>query len=268
MERPTTGKRRMRSGSVHVTELIGRERAVHRLLPPEPGAAEAGPAPSAPPGRLAQAAKLAGLGLAVATLCGAVVAASMVADDRGAVVAAPATLSDSQQITGARALLPDELNRAAAEAGAVVPPAPRTTHTTAPSTTASTSSRVPTVAVGSFSAAPTPATTTQDAPRLPGEMSDRELVLEYYRLIESNPSRAFALLSESFDTSLTEFLRSWTSVAAIEVMDVTKRADGVLAAVRMRLVGGTTLRVEQLFQVTETTPRRIVDAKLLSAQLT
>jgi hypothetical protein len=46
---------------------------------------------------------------------------------------------------------------------------------------------------------------------------------------------------------------------------VTQRADGVLAIVQMRLLGGDRLRIQQLLTVAES-PRRIVGVQLLSAQ--
>ncbi|WP_147459897.1 hypothetical protein [Actinokineospora cianjurensis] len=96
MDRPTTGKRRVRSGSVRVADLIRRQ--------PEPGpdpvdapeaftptvdtqsvrlvpGHEVGE-PGHPASRTARLAKLTGLGVAVVTLCGAVAAATVVARDR------------------------------------------------------------------------------------------------------------------------------------------------------------------------------------------
>ncbi len=67
------------------------------------------------------------------------------------------------------------------------------------------------------------------------------------------------------DTCLGEFLESWTTVSAIEDLQVTERADGVLAVVGMRLADGSGLRIQQLMTVADS-PRRIVGVQLLSAQ--
>ncbi|SDD97853.1 hypothetical protein [Actinokineospora iranica] len=301
MDRPTTGKRRVRSGSVHVTELIRKQPPpltlpadlpsglsaglVDEVAAPRTRAAEpADDAPVAhrrPPSRGAQLAKVTGLGLAVITLCGAVATATMIARDRGAARAA-AEQRPKVQITGERALLPDELNRAVVEssqgrpdtraaqrngtaAGEVsaVPPAqpssPDQTAATGQSTTGQSTSAAHTGA-GDTS----PARTGQSQRPV---SSSRELVLEYYRLIKVNPSGAFDLLAgDLLGTTLSEFIGSWTAVADIEVLDVQERSDGVLAVIRLRLLDGTHLRIQQLLTVTNTTPQKIIAAELVSAQ--
>ncbi|MGH3861407.1 hypothetical protein, partial [Actinokineospora sp.] len=211
-----------------------------------------------------------------ATLCGAVAAATVITRDREA---ADASSRPSNQITGERALLPDELNRAVAgarlpdpktgsasatlnkgqEAGPAVPPA-RTggsqsgTHGGAQG-------------VGRADSGDTP----QRAPipeQVRPKTSNRELVIEYYRLIESDPRRAYALLSgDVFDTTLGQFLGSWSRVSKVEVLEVVEQADGVVAVVRMHLLGGSQLRIRQLLTVADTVPQRIIGAELLSAQL-
>ncbi|MGQ0837596.1 hypothetical protein [Actinokineospora sp.] len=275
MDRPTAGRRRMRSGSVHVTELIGRQAPVFDL-PPEADAeptetfamvdiepAEHG-AHRRPLSRRAQVAKIVGLGVATITLCGAVAAATMISRDRAAVATDPST-RPSLQITGQRALLPHELNPTADDAGPAVP-APRTGAASA--TVRMTPARTATTP------APAPGTDATTRPArgvdtvVRPTTSSRDLVLEYYRLIESNPGGAFGLLSgETLGVSLVEFLGAWTSVVGVDVLEVVEQPDGVLAVVRMQLVGGTELRIRQLLKVAGTTHRQIVGAELLSAQL-
>ncbi|WP_436492309.1 hypothetical protein [Actinokineospora sp. HUAS TT18] len=220
-------------------------------------------------------AKIAVLGVATVTLCGAVAAASLISRERESGTNDPAV----RPITGERALLPDELNRAVIES--------------------STSGRIPDQSTGTASASvrgenaaptlprqrqsgaasggrvdtPGPTMATDSTPQTkattdvaPAKASHRDLVLEYYRLIESDPSRAFGLLA-GFDTTLGQFLGSWSSVRKVDVLDVVERPDGVVAVVRMHLLGGAQLRIKQLLVVADSVPQRIVDAVLLSAQI-
>ncbi len=323
MDRLTTGRRRVRSGSVHVTELIRKQpgefddgaatdataptgaenadaadpaettevietvgvvraagvgRAIettaplaHRGASRAPARSEQAGFPAAPPvapaapSRGAQLAKLAGLGLAVVTLCGAIAAATVITRDRGTDQAGRPDL----QITGERALLPHELTRAVAESSAGAGPGP----VIAP-TSSATGDLERAIAPAKANRTTTPAHRPGDtSPARAGRAtaqpvtSSRELVLEYYRLIEVNPRGAFDLIAgDLLGTSLGEFLGSWTSVARIEVLDVLDRPDGVLAVIRMQLLGGSSLRIQQLLTVTESAPRRIVGAILVSAQ--
>lgn len=281
MDRPTTGKRRVRTGSVHVTELIGRQTQVLdltiapdeviRIAPLEPTSDR--PTPS----RAATMAKIAVLGVATATLCGAVAAASLISRDRETVANDPGT----QPITGERALLPDELNRAVIEssAGGRIPDqstgsASATLGRAKPTTTnprsrqnGATADRDddrpnPGQTVAAWTAGPSAAEPQPGSTK----SSHRELVLEYYRLIESDPSHAYELLA-GFETTLGQFLGSWSSVRKVDVLTVEERADGVVAVVRMHLVGGAQLRIKQLLTVADSVPQRIVGAVLLSAQI-
>ncbi|SDP90927.1 hypothetical protein SAMN05192558_12252 [Actinokineospora alba] len=270
MDRPTTGKRHVRSGSVHVTELIGKRielpADIDDLVPHEPTSHRP------PQSRAATMAKIAVLSVATATLCGAVAAATVITRDREA---ADASARPSNQITGERALLPDELNRAVA--GARLPD-PKTGSASAtlnkgqdvgpaipPARTGGTHSG----AQGADRAAS--GDTPQRVPipeQVRPKTTNRELVIEYYRLIESDPSRAYALLSSDvFTTTLGQFLGSWSRVSKVEVLEVVEQADGVVAVVRMHLIGGSQLRIKQLLTVGDTVPQRIIGAELLSAQL-
>ncbi|MBM7770191.1 hypothetical protein JOD54_000395 [Actinokineospora baliensis] len=300
MDRPTTGRRRVRSGSVRVAELIQRrpdaecepvdaepvftptvdpqpvrvvlDRAAHRTVdhritdgPTADARTAGGPAERDPDSRAARLAKLTGLGVAVVTLCGAVAAATIVARDRDATRGAVAAAG---QITGERALLPHQLGRAV----------------TGADDAADTRFEPQSTGAASGSISPPP-TTTSPVPSSSGQRrgdtspahwergarpvtSNRELVLEYYRLIEINPRSAFELIAgDVLGTTLGEFLGSWTDVSRIEVLDVVERRDGVLAVLRLHLRDGVHLRVQQLLTVTRTAPQRIVGAELVSAQL-
>jgi hypothetical protein len=96
--------------------------------------------------------------------------------------------------------------------------------------------------------------------------TDLDLVREFYGNLPGAPTSAFKLLSsELLNTTLGDFLASWSTVQAIDGLDVVQRADGVLATVRLRLADGSHLRIQQLLTVAES-PRRIVGVQLLSAQ--
>lgn len=267
VDRPTTGKRHVRSGSVHVTELIGKRiqlpADIDELVPHEPTSHRP------PQSRAATMAKIAVLSVATATLCGAVAAATVITRDREA---ADASARPSNQITGERALLPDELNRAVAGARLPDPKTGSASATLSKDQTGSPAippARTGGGAQGNDRAAagdiPAPA---PKADQVRPKTSNRELVIEYYRLIESDPSRAFALLSgDVFKTTLGQFLGSWSGVSKVEVLEVVEQADGVVAVVRMQLIGGSQLRIKQLLTVADTVPQRIIGAELLSAQL-
>ncbi|MGW5053190.1 hypothetical protein [Actinokineospora sp. NPDC004072] len=258
MERPGSGRRRVRSGAVRATEII--DRAGRRFPRAQPRHADAPTAelsavPAAdPPSRGMRAAKLVGLALAAMTLCGTVGTAAMVARERGGAVGADA----AGPITGRRALLPDDLTAA----GSALPPAPAAPPTTAASTAIVAGPPEPTGDQGT-----TPADGSSRPVSTAG-MSDDELVAEYYRLVRSDPGNAFGLLSAAeFGADLGQFLNAWSAVTDVRVVDIESTGEGVLADVRMLLATGQTLWVRQLFRVTESTPRRIAGVTLLSAQV-
>jgi hypothetical protein len=266
VDRLTTGRRHLRAGSVTVTELISRQASPAHCT-------DSSPAPDTDddmitdvipvvvaahrrdePAKGAQLAKLASLGVAGVVLCGAVTIASVIAHQRRE--GAQATSKPTVQITGEQALLPDKLDETLPKAPAAVPPAVEDERPT-PRNTAP---------------AATPAA-TQDGDTLPsgggvtaGPANDLELVREYYGNLPESPVAAFNLISpDVLDMSLSDFLASWSTVTAIDSLDVVQRADGVLATVRMRLLAGGQLRIQQLLTVAES-PRRIVGVQLLSAQ--
>ncbi|MFC5286155.1 hypothetical protein ACFPM7_03760 [Actinokineospora guangxiensis] len=282
MDRPGTGKRRVRSGAVRATEIIDRatRRFPRHAAPAAADARAAGPVPAeadAPEetrSPASRAAKLAGLALAALTLCGTVGAAVAVSRERGETASA----GQAGPITGPRALLPDDL--AAAVSGTARPTQP-------PRTAASTAIVGAPPASGEDRAGgdggddrgdvgkgdgksdgTRPAAEDPEPPPSTAGMSDEDLVAEYYRLVREDPVDAFGLLSgTSFGADLGHFISSWSGVTDVRVGEIRTTADGVLADVRMLLATGQTLWVRQLFDVTETTPRRIANVTLLSAQV-
>ncbi|MCT2588135.1 hypothetical protein [Actinophytocola gossypii] len=284
MDRPTTGRRRVRAGSVHVTELIdkrvrqsgapassatprslGPPRATVRVLETTEPATDV-PAPfRRPPSRGSQLAKLAGLGAATLVLCTAIAAATTISHERAgqhAVADRPVP-----RITGDQALLPDRLDRTLPSA-----PAPAVDHRptgqrtapaehprTQPSVTPVSSTTEAPASVVEASVEP-----TQDP--VGDTISDVALVERFYELLPGDPDRAFGLIApDLLSTTLGEFLDSWASVTGIDVVDVRRQAAGVLAEVRMTLADGHHLKIEQLLTVADS-PRRITGVQLLSAQ--
>ena len=208
------------------------------------------------PARGAQLAKLASLGVAGAVLCGAVTVSSMIAQRRDG---SHQALRPIVQITGEQALLPDKLDETLPKTPAPVPTPPPvvqerpTPNATAPVPPPATPESVPGGTAASGAVVSDPET-------------DIALVREFYENLPESPAEAFRLLSpDLMNTGLGEFLASWSRVVAIDSVDVAERADGVLATVQMRLLGGDRLRTQQLLTVAES-PRRIVGVQLLSAQ--
>jgi hypothetical protein len=178
------------------------------------------------------------------------------------------------QITGDQALLPDELDRALHVPGAVggeataprlVPElpaaaAPPTVPEPAPAGNAAGN------AAGDEDGGNAGGTAASGGAAVAEPVDDVELVRAFYENLPGAPAAAFDLLApELLDSSLGEFLQSWSGVVAIDSVDVEQRADEVLATVRMTLRDGGHLRVRQLLTVAES-PRRIVAVRLLSAQ--
>jgi hypothetical protein len=266
VDRLATGRRHTRAGSVTVTELLTRQTSPTRC-------AESTPTEDAPgdqvtdtipaivqaahrraPTKGAQLAKLASLGVAGAVLCGAVTIASVIAQQRRD----PGQgLRPSLQITGEQALLPDRLDTSLPRFPAPAPSTPSTPKAVEESPIPSTPPATPGADTG---------TTASGSAMTVGPANDIELVREFYENLPESPASAFELLSpDLLNADLTEFLSSWSTVAAIDSVDVAQQSDGVLATVRMRLDDGGTLRVQQLLTVARS-PRRIVGVQLLSAQ--
>lgn len=266
MDRLTTGRRHVRAGSVSVTDLLTKQAepaaaasvadplstATTIDMPVVPAAPTSHRRPSA---RGVQLAKATSLGVATIVLCGAVGVASMIAHQRqnGTEV----TERPAEQIDGEQALLPDELDKSLTRDGAKAakppPPAPATQ---VPRTVAA-------APPAPRSTAPPPPTTTTAAAAATNEL---DVVRQFYRLLPSDPALAFNLISpDLLHSTLGQFLESWSAVRSVEVLGIEKRANGVLASVRMRLADGGHLQLQQLLRVADA-PRRIVGVELLSAQ--
>jgi hypothetical protein len=270
VDRLTTGRRHVRAGSVSVTELITKQAERPESPPPVqaettattvtidvPVEPETGPTSHRRPSpRGAQLAKITSLGVATIVLCGAVGIASTIAhrhqDD------AEATDHPAEQIGGEQALLPGQLDRTLTPRGAAAatPPRPapatRTTHRAAlpaPRTTTRTAT-----------------TTPPDSPAVAAPESDLDVVRKFYAHLPGDPAVAFDLIAPGLlHSTLGQFLESWSLVRSVDVLSLREQADGVLAVVRMRLVGGGHLQLQQLLTVADS-PQRIVGVRLLSAQ--
>jgi hypothetical protein len=276
VDRLTTGRRHARAGSVTVTELLIRQASPARCTDSSPAEPDditdtipvvAPASHRRPPARGTQFAKLASIGVAGVVLCGAVTVSSMIYQQRRE--NAQSAVRPAVQITGDQALLPDRLDRGLprayvpAESPRQVPPTDgASAATTAPSTTPPPSA--PVTPVHAPPGGTTASANTDDDEA--GPANDLALVREFYENLPGAPAAAFQLLSpELLNSSLGEFLRSWSLVVAIDSLELVQQADGVLATVRMRLLGGGHLRIQQLLTVAES-PRRIVGVQLLSAQ--
>lgn len=282
MDRLTTGRRHIRAGSVTVTELLSRQASpTHCSSPtapdnkiPEiptlddedavtdtiPAVVEA--AHRREPARGVQLVKLASLGVAGVVLCGAVTISSVVAHQRRE--AANTTARPSMQITGGQALLPDKLAETLPEGATPMATPVRDRPFVAPNSAqdepASTSVQEPATPLSDTGTTASSGGTTLDP------VSAEDLVRKFYANLPDSPAAAFDLLSpDVLDASLGEFLDAWSKVTSIDSVKVTQRADGVHATVRMRLLGGGQLLLEQLLTVAES-PRRITGVQLLSAQ--
>jgi hypothetical protein len=270
VDRLTTGRRHHRAGSVSVTELLTRQAphcADSSPTDPDDDVTDTIPvvvesAHRREPAKGAQLAKLASLGVAGMVLCGAVTVSSMIAHQRREHAQQPQAVNPAAQITGEQALLPDKLDE-------TLPKAPHTplVPEERPEVKIEDRAEERPAPVTPRETAGIPGDTTPSGGAMAvGAANDIELVREFYASLPDSPGAAFGLLSpDVLKTSLGEFLESWAMVTSIDSVDLVQRADGVLATVRMRLLGGGELRIQQLLTVAES-PRRIVGVQLLSAQ--
>jgi hypothetical protein len=279
VERPTSGRRHIRAGSITVAELIKNRPTPVRLPARDDDAvteemvgvlAEPQPASHQPvshqdvspnthrraPARTRQAAKIAVLGVAAGVLCVSVAAASIITTHRQTAPEA-AAVQPSVPMTDEQVLLPNlfTLGPAAAQ---------RRTDNGLPLPTKG----APTT-VDAPPAAHAPENKAVPSHPVPAEDPiDAELVRRYYDLLANQPTQALGLLDGVLRASdLSHFVTSWSQVRDIHVLDVQQRSDGtLLAVVAMVLPDGGTARVQQLLTVTKTVPQRITGAEILSAQ--
>ncbi|ALG13784.1 hypothetical protein [Kibdelosporangium phytohabitans] len=289
MERPTSGRRHIRAGSVTVAELIkNRPTPVHaeshddeavteqmpagiatEPMPPISSADDAEqvqpPAPNTHrrrPARSGQLAKLAGLGVATVVLCGSIAAASIINTRRQA--STDAAERPVAEMTDEQALLPNMFTLTAGNTPRITTelPAPNKGSASATVDNPAGSRRPADAKKLSGSASAPPTQTANAAP------TDTELVREYYKLLAKHPQQAVSLLDGLLrQTDLSRFVDSWSQTRDIRVIDVQSRGDGaLLAVVEMILPDGATARVQQLLRVTDGQPKRITGAEIVSAQ--
>ncbi|SRR6266545_2207323 len=274
-EQVSRGRRHIRAGSVHVSELIRNQPLPFEITSPEPE-------PVSPPvdgldslldpdqhapnshrrpvSKAAQAAKIAGLGLASFALCASIAYGSMITHQRRDQSASEAATRPTMSINGEQALLPDRLNNVVPKAGVTglpqLPGPPTDASDTIDNPGPAAPAGEPQAQQGGASASPTG--TAQ---------SKKELVEKFYRLVPTWPAQAFNLLDPTLlGTDLNKFVQSWSTITGLEVLEVSERDDNVFAVVRLRLPDGSHLRVQQLLDVANSTPRKIVGATILSAQ--
>lgn len=294
MKRPTTGRRHIRSGSIHVTELV-RTRPAPLDVPAEYREEAAAAVAAAlsrgilgrdnsdtdatdttltpivthhrkPPRRGAQLAKLAGIGVAACVLCGSVAVASVITHHRQNIVDEGAR--PNLTITGERALLPDSLVLVAQdEAGVVRPHVPAPVTDTASGTFHGPESDTPATSSSRVARSTEPTTSANSAH--PADATPTELAGDFYRRLDEAPEQALELLSDDLvGGDPTQFIRSWGLVDDITVLQLAERdAESVIATVNMRLTDGSHLRVTQLLHIIdEHGQSRIIGAEILSAQ--
>jgi hypothetical protein len=167
-------------------------------------------------------------------------------------------------ISGEQALLPDRLNSVVPRGGVTgLPELP------GPATNATGTIENPGPSTQAVDAPPAHQTGASGADStVAGEpQSKKELVEQFYNLVPTWPAQAFNLLDSTLlGTDLSQFVQSWSTITGLEVLEVSERGDNVFAVVRLRLPDGTHLRVQQLVDVANTTPKKIVGAEILSAQ--
>ena len=277
-EQVSHGRRHIRAGSVHVSELI-RNQPLPFVLPSPEVPAQVGPpavestagldgllepvglAPTShrrPVSKLAQAAKIAGLGVASCALCVSIAYGSMITHQRRDQDGPEVSARPTMDISGEQALLPDRLNSVVPKGGVTgLPQLP------GPETNASDTIDNP----GPTSPMAVPPAHQNGGAARSAEKSKKDLVEEFYRLVPTWPAQAFGLLDSTLlGTDEDKFVRSWSTVTGLEVIEVSERDGNVFAVVRLRLADGSHLRVQQLLDVANTTPKKIVGAEILSAQ--
>jgi len=264
---------------VHVSELIRHQPLPFETSSPElvaPVSRPAGvldslldpshPSPNShrrPVSKAAQAAKIAGLGLASFALCAAITYGSMITHQRRELGQPEAAPRPTMNISGEQALLPDRLNSVVPKGGVTgLPELPGP-----PSKASDTIDNPGPAAPTDSPAAQQTGASADGTARAAEQPSKKELVEQFYRLVPTWPAQAFNLVDSTLlGTDLGQFVQSWSTVTGLEVLEVSERGDTVFAVVRLRLPDGSHLRVQQLVDVANTTPRKIVGAEILSAQ--
>lgn len=252
MERPISGRRHMRAGSITVAELM-------RSHPTQlESGSETKPSPTGSngdarvkriirgrsghrlrPKKSEGLAKLAGLGIATVLLGGAVGAASLINEHRRA-GSAEVRVRPVMEITGEQALLPDLLDgdRSAANRPAT-----------------DGDPRPPRQPAANYA-----------APADPGAKID--VVRRFYSVVRGQPDAALGLIDTGLRvTNPARFAQAWRRVRDIHLVDARPREDGaVCAIVDMVMNNDRRLRVQQLLWFTDRTPLKIRDVEIISVQ--
>lgn len=269
MQRPATGRRHTRAGSISVAELIKQQPGPMRILSNEEAATDAlvtsllGPTENmtatttvipAVPGRrrrtkASRAAKVAGLLTGAIVLVSSVAGAAVLAGKRPANTGIPIS-ERPVALSGASALRPDVLSAQL--------PNERLVQTT---TTAITPMPQPSALLLETVEPATPEVSIGPQPQV-------DVVKRFYELLTTKPNSAAKLLSPDLvGANPREFVESWGMIKTVNVDQTSVRPDGsVLAVVSMQELDGSWLRIEQIFWLTDTTQPRIVGTEVLSAQ--
>lgn len=241
-------------------DLLGREHptgSAHEsgkfLPPPRVGQRRRVPPPREPEGRLAKAAKLAGLTTAASLLVGAVVASSLVTRTR----------SDQTARTNPA---PPPITGAAALGGFALQGDGRPLHEQSRPPAASTPTQVP----ATSPTPPAPSSSSAGATSPAPDHTDRVgLVKQFYqRMGSQRPQDALAMLSpEVTGDQPGDLVRAWSSMSKVQMDTARVQPDGsVIAVVTMLRQDGARLRVTQQFGLAGDGDTMISRVVLLSAE--
>src|SRR5699024_1321497 len=140
--------------------------------------------------------------------------------------------------------------------------ADKTGASTTPGGTATTTGRQATTAPDTTDSAATDSSTTADS-----RHNDRlDTVREFYNRTTGAPGQAARLLvPDLLDQGLETLGATWRSLTDVQLLEIEQQPDGrVLTALTIRLPGGTTLYLKQLFTFADS--GLINHVQLLSAQ--
>jgi hypothetical protein len=271
VERTKTGHGHHQAGSITVVDLIRRTADPVRIPSIDETTTDTfvedllGPSieDDLPRGRMARAAKLVGLAVGSAVLCGSVVAASTLAQHRTPRTTVP--VAATLPLTGVDVLRPDALRAQLDSATTAAPAAASTALTTTARHVAAISRSRPSPVVTARPA--TMLTTTQPTILSETPESAQTVVREFYQLVAASPSAAADLLAPSLLHDATGFVRSWGSTRLVRVESLTTEPNGLVRAVVQILQPDQTwLQVTELLHVHAGVPSVIDGAELLSEQ--
>lgn len=279
MERPASGRRHMRAGSVPVAELIKSRRVPIKVSaydkPSALGVAQRSPVAHQEerqphthrlqPVKAGSLTRAAGLGVATVVFCASFGAAAVI--DRRRQDTPPLAIQPMVEMSGSQGLLPSLFNigqvhvlETDSSTGPVVSRTPTVSSTTDQDISVKQDDTAQNLRSTSTQQSTTDSTSA-------GSESKQNTVRRFYDLVRQQPARATELFEHALQTNvLTQFVASWTSVGRIDLVDVQERPDGMVATLNMVLPGQYTMRVQQLLRLTDEQPPKIHDAKVISAQ--